>query len=216
MFSFFRRKPKPQPPQQETVQPQPKKIELSISMDSIIDSLSQDEVDRWNKALDNFDPVAYEKRQVYRDKILGFGKAKTEYVGRGYQITGVTKWVDTRNKKEYSINSFCELELCGSGNKVKWYWMRTQFNGKIFTSTSMHNHVHQKKTKEAFFKEMHELFRDVSFDRIKGCLADDPDFNSEDYFEGQIAEYKENMERIAREKEERERNIYANKGSNKK
>jgi hypothetical protein len=130
--------------------------------------------------------VGREEERKHEDLLstLGFNDAVTTYEGTGNKMTGVTKWTDRRNNKEYEVKSQVEEEINygGGSRKFKTYWINTYVNRVKYMSASKHNHKYQGKTKEAFFKEMHMLWVDNFFREMKNMLAGNPTLTLDEAF----------------------------------
>ncbi|RYY85047.1 MAG: hypothetical protein EOO15_18005 [Chitinophagaceae bacterium] len=148
---------------------------MEFSLRGWLQSLTQKEVDDLNKTLDNFDPVEYEKREALRDRILGFDHAVTEYTGRGSTLTGVTKWVDTRNNKEYELKTYIEVDVYGT-KKFKDYIHITTLNGREF------KRARQKSATIKVMKDTHDLYKGLFFSRAKSAFVDNHDTDFEPAF----------------------------------
>lgn len=138
------------------------------------------------------------RRQAETKKALGFDSAETSFEGTGLQTTGVTKWTDGRNNNKCEVRSIIELERGGSGNKVKFYWIRTYVNDMYYRQTPLHNSKHQKKTREAYLKEVHTLFMKVIFDDTRDLFTSNADITVNDV----VVQYRKKEEASRKRTEE--------------
>jgi hypothetical protein len=201
MFNFWKKKPKLQPQEgsakhepQQPIQQQ----DFSLSLESVIRSMTQQEVDELNAALDRYDPAEAEKIDIDRNRVLGFDRAVTSYEGKGETLVGLTKWKDTRDGKKYELKTHIVKETYGLKKFVD-YRYTTTFNGRTISQASEKNVT--KETMVTF----HTLHRNINQSRLQHEYYDDENFSVEAYFYKKADEIDEENRQRQLRKEEREK-----------